>query len=108
MSAWLILALSVGAELFGATCLKMAGKHSNLWWSLGVLVGYLAAFSGLEHAVKMLPLGVCYAIWAGAGVVGTSLLSRFLFGEALGTMRLGGLALIVAGVVVMGLSGKGH
>ena len=107
MNAWLVLAFAVVAELIGSTCLKLSGAATS-WWSLGVLVGYLAAFGGLEHALKTLPLGICYAIWAGLGVVGTALIGRFLFGEPLGLARTGGLSLIVAGVVVLALFGRGH
>jgi small multidrug resistance pump len=106
VNAWLILGLSIGAELFGTTCLKLA--TGSAWWNLGVAAGYVLAFSGLQEAVKTLPLGLCYAIWAGLGVVGVALIGRALFGEALSPLRCGGLALVTVGVVVLGLSGQGH
>jgi small multidrug resistance pump len=108
MNAWLILGLSIAAELFGTTCLKFASNPNGAWWNLGVLAGYVLAFGGLQEAVKTLPLGVSYAIWAGLGVVGAALIGRVLFGEAITLARFGGLSLVVAGVVVLGLSGHGH
>ena len=108
MNSWLMLALSISAELFGTVCLKLSATSGNLWWSAGILCGYLLAFWGLENAVKTLPLGLAYAMWAGCGVVGSAILGRLLFAEIISPARLFGLALVVCGVVVLGLTGKGH
>ncbi|PRC54673.1 QacE family quaternary ammonium compound efflux SMR transporter, partial [Mycobacterium sp. ITM-2017-0098] len=46
-------------------------------------------------------LGVAYGIWGATGVALTAVLAAILFGEALTTVMLLGLACIIAGVVLV-------
>jgi quaternary ammonium compound-resistance protein SugE len=50
-------------------------------------------------ALKTLPLGTAYAIWTGIGTVGTVVAGIMVYGEPAGAVRLGCIALIVAGIV---------
>jgi quaternary ammonium compound-resistance protein SugE len=59
----------------------------------------------LGLAVQSLPVGTAYAVWTGIGTVGTVLLGIFLFGESADPMRLGFIAMIVAGIVGLKLAG---
>ena len=63
------------------------------------MLGYVACFSLFTHVLKVIPLGVAYAIWSGIGTALTALIGAALFGEALSTQKVGALAVIVAGVV---------
>jgi quaternary ammonium compound-resistance protein SugE len=49
--------------------------------------------------LKTLPLGTAYAIWTGIGTVGTVVAGIMVYGEPAGAVRLGCIALIVAGIV---------
>jgi quaternary ammonium compound-resistance protein SugE len=49
-------------------------------------------------ATKQIPIGTAYAVWTGIGAVGTALLGIALFGEPRTALRLGFIALIVAGI----------
>jgi small multidrug resistance pump len=51
--------------------------------------------------VRVLPVGVVYAIWSGAGVVLITLLGWLAFRQALDAPALIGMGLIVAGVLVI-------
>jgi multidrug transporter EmrE-like cation transporter len=66
-----------------------------------VLACYGGAFGLLAVAVKTLPLGFVYAVWAGAGIAGATMVGVTLFGERVGAASLVGAALIVAGIVVL-------
>jgi quaternary ammonium compound-resistance protein SugE len=55
--------------------------------------------------MRQLPLGTAYAIWVGIGAVGTALLGAWLFGETVNAPKLVSLALIVAGIAGLKLSG---
>jgi multidrug transporter EmrE-like cation transporter len=60
----------------------------------------LAAFVFLlGRSLLVLPLGTADAAWTGIGAVGTGLVGVVLFGEELGPMRLGCIALVVVGSV---------
>ena len=54
-----------------------------------------------------MPLGVAYGIWSAGGVAVTAITSRFLFGEPLTHTMVAGIALIMAGVLLVEL-GSAH
>jgi small multidrug resistance pump len=51
-------------------------------------------------------VGVGYAIWSGAGVTLIALIGWLVYGEKLDPAAIAGMALIVAGVVVLNLFSK--
>lgn len=101
MTAWFALAGAIGLEISGTLSLRMAATGRRIWM-LGVLVGYVGAFSllGLTLAHGM-PLGVAYGIWSAVGVALTAVLSRLLFAEPLTPTMAFGIALIAAGVLTI-------
>ena len=78
--------------------------------SLVVLVLFSVAFYCLSQVIKVIPLGIAYAIWAGVGIVLTALIGYFFFRQQLDGAAIIGIALIVSGVVVINLFSKsaGH
>lgn len=102
---WLHLVLAILTEVSATLSLRMAsqpGAHRG--WYAAVAGGYLAAFVFLSLALHGgLGVGVAYGIWAATGVALTALASRFLFGEPLTRVMLLGVALIVAGVLLIEL-----
>ena len=59
----------------------------------------IASLGLLGLALKTLPLGTAYAVWTGIGTVGTVILGIWLYGESSDIIRLGCIALIMAGIV---------
>lgn len=106
MNPWVLLGISIAAELIGTSCLKLSQGFTRLGPSLGVVAGYGIAFYGMSQSIKSLPVGVTYAIWSGVGTAGAALIGWLIWQEALTAGRLLGIGLIVAGVVVLGFSGK--
>jgi small multidrug resistance pump len=55
-------------------------------------------------------VGVAYAIWSGIGIVLVTVVAWILFGQKLDAAALAGIALILAGVVVIRVfsSAAGH
>lgn len=106
---WLFLIGAIIFEVFGAISLRMAstGKRNKKWF-LGVVFGYLIAFSMLVLVLSTgMALGVAYGIWSAAGVALTAILSKFLFKEPLTLIMGVGIALIVGGVLLIEL-GAAH
>jgi small multidrug resistance pump len=53
--------------------------------------------------VQTMSLGVAYAIWCGAGIVLVAALSWLVYGQKLDTFAIIGIALILAGVLIINL-----
>lgn len=101
--AWLYLGVAIVAEVIATSALKPAEGFSRLLPSVVVVSGYGVAFYFLSLALRSIPVGVAYAVWSGVGVVLISLAARILFGQRLDAAALAGIALIVAGVLVINL-----
>ncbi len=104
---YVLLSLAILSEVCATSCLKLTDGFSRLWPSLGVGVGYLLSFLLLGRALKHIPVSVAYAVWSGAGTAAVAGIGVVAFGESLGRVQWLGIALVVAGVVVINLRG-GH
>jgi quaternary ammonium compound-resistance protein SugE len=63
-----------------------------------------ASFSLLSEAMRLIQVGLAYAICTGIGAAGTALLGVVLLGDSATPARFAGLALIVSGIVVLKLA----
>jgi small multidrug resistance pump len=104
---WLYLSIAILSEVAGSTALKAANGFRSLWPSLIVVLGYGSAFYFLSLTLEAIPLGVAYAVWSGVGVALISLAGWAFYRQSLGVGELAGIGLIVAGVVVLNVFGKG-
>jgi len=99
--SYIYLAIAIVAEVIGTSALKAAEGFTRPLPSLVVVAGYGAAFYFLSLALKTIPVGIAYAIWSGVGVALITLIGWVVFKQRLDAPALAGLALIVAGVVVI-------
>jgi small multidrug resistance pump len=95
------LSVAILCEVAGTAALKASDAFSRPLPSLLVVVGYALAFLCLSLTLRTIPVGVAYAIWAGAGIVLIALASHVLFGQRLDAPALLGMALIAAGVIII-------
>ncbi len=98
---WLYLGTAIVAEVIGTSFLKSSEGFTRLLPSLIVLVSYAAAFYLLSLTLKTLPVGIAYAVWSGVGVALIAVIGAVVFGQTLDLAGILGIALIVAGVVVI-------
>lgn len=101
MTQWLYLAIAILAEVIGTSFLKSSEGFTRLVPSVVVVVAYIVAFYFLALTLKTLPVGVAYAVWAGAGVALIALAGYLFFGQSLDLAAMTGIGLIVAGVMVI-------
>ena len=79
---------------------------------LQVISRYQAAWlpndlmAGLVLTTMLVPVGIAYAIWSGAGIVLVSLIGLALYGQKLDVWAMVGIGLIIAGVMVINLLSK--
>ncbi|WP_426701961.1 DMT family transporter [Rhodanobacter sp. Col0626] len=106
MNAWLTLALAILAEVIGTSALKASEGFSRLLPSVVVIAGYGLAFYFLSLTLKQIPVGIAYAVWSGAGTVLITLIGVLAFRQRIDLAGMLGIALIVAGVLVLNLLSK--
>ena len=51
--------------------------------------------------MRVIDLSVTYAVWSGLGTFGTSLIGFWYFGERATALKVGGIAVILVGVVML-------
>lgn len=106
MNAYLTLAIAIGAEVIATSALKTTENFTRIVPSIVVVVGYAVAFYFLSQTLKTMPVGIAYAIWSGLGIVLISVVGWFAFNQKLDLPALLGMALILAGVLVINLLSK--
>jgi quaternary ammonium compound-resistance protein SugE len=101
---WIILVLAGLFEIGWAIGLKYTEGFTRPWPSVGTIAAMAISLGLLGIAMKSLPVGTAYAVWVGVGAVGTVILGIVLFDEPLNALRVGSVALIVAGLVGLKLA----
>lgn len=81
--------------------MKQSEQFTKLVPSVFTILGYAAAFYCLSVVLKNIPIGIAYAIWSGVGIIFIALIGFFVFKQHLDLPAIIGLALIIAGVVVI-------
>jgi quaternary ammonium compound-resistance protein SugE len=96
---WVILLIAGLLEVAWAVGLKYTAGFTRLGPSVFTLVAMAGSVVLLGLAMRQLPLGTAYAVWTGIGIVGTAIAGMVMLGEPADAMRLGCIALIVAGII---------
>ncbi|WP_217560227.1 multidrug efflux SMR transporter [Paenibacillus sp. GbtcB18] len=72
-----------------------------------VLIALLTSFELIIKAAKVLPVGTVYAVFAGMGTLGTTIVEIVMSGGAVSMVRIVCILLLLACIVGLKLSGKG-
>lgn len=103
MKAYLILTLAIVLETIATSFLKQSDQFTRLLPSIVTIAGYAGAFYCLSLVLKDIPVGIAYAIWSGMGIVLISAIGWVVFKQHLDLAAILGLALIIAGVLVINI-----
>ena len=103
---WIYLCTAIAAEVVGSTALKASDGFSKPGPAILALGGFAIALYFLSLSLRTLPLGVAYAIWAGAGTALIAGAGAVLFRQSLDTAGYVGIAFIIAGVIVLNTLSK--
>ncbi len=103
--AYLYLVLAISAEVIGTSLLKSTEGFSRLWPSIWCLGSYAIAFVLLSQVIKTVSVGVAYALWSGLGTVAIVAIGSAFLGEEITPLKIVGIGLVVAGVVILNLGG---
>jgi quaternary ammonium compound-resistance protein SugE len=96
--AWVLLVVGGLFEIVWAIGLKYTEGFTRLGPTTITVAGMVLSVVLLGLALRDLPVGTGYAVWTGIGTVGTALVGIWLFNEPATALRLGSMALIVAGI----------
>ncbi|MCB5179934.1 DMT family transporter [Streptomyces antimicrobicus] len=104
---WVLLAAAIAAEVAGTTAMKYSDGFTKLWPSVGTFVGYAVAFTLLAQTLKSMSVSTAYAVWSGVGTAAIAAIGMCFLGETASAARIAGIALVIAGVVVLNMGGAG-
>ncbi len=99
--AYLYLTIAIVAEVIATNALKASEGFTRLVPSIVVVVGYGAAFYFLALVLKVIPVGIAYAIWAGMGIVLVAIVAAIVFKQVPDLPAIIGMLLIISGVVII-------
>ncbi len=104
--SWVFLVVAMLCEIVGTCVLKAADGFTRAVPSVVVIVTYTVSFYFFSLALRVIPVGIAYAIWSGVGIMAIAVIGWLYYGQALDTAAILGLGLIIAGVVVLSLFSK--
>ena len=96
---WFYLIAAGLFEAFWAITLKMSDGFSRVAPTIATFVGMAISFYLLAKSLKVLPIGVGYAIWTGIGIIGTFVTSIILFHDTFTLGQALCVLLILAGII---------
>jgi small multidrug resistance pump len=100
---WLYLFIAIVAEVIATSALKSCEGFTKLVPSIVVVAGYGASFYFFSLTLKVIPVGIAYAIWSGVGILLITVIGWVYFHQKLDLAAVTGIVLIVAGVAVISL-----
>jgi small multidrug resistance pump len=106
VTTYFCLAAAIVTEVIGTTALAASDGFSKLLPSVIAVVCFVAAFWLLSFPLRTMPTGIIYAIWSGLGIVLITAAAWIWAQQSLDLPALIGIALIVAGVIVMNVFSK--
>ena len=103
---FLYLVLGVVAETIATFMLIYTKEFTRLWPSIVVLALYVAGLFFLTISLRIIPVGIAYAFWAGLGIVFVAVLDVFLHKQKFDLYAIIGISLILIGVILINLFSK--
>ena len=95
---WVFLLLAGLFEIFFTITLKFTEGFTRLIPSIVTVIFIALSFFCVSQAMRVIPIGTAYAVWAGIGVAGTVICGILFFGDSYSLIRLVSLSLIIIGI----------
>lgn len=101
---WVVLAACVAIEVIAAMLLTRSEGFSKPLYGAASLGLFGICFVGLSYVVTRIPVGVAYAVWAGAGVALVCIAGWLFLRQPLTAMQIVCVALVAIGAVGLNLT----
>jgi len=106
MKYFIFLLFAVFFETVGTSAMKMSEQFTKLIPTVITIIAYIGAFYLLGLTIKVIPVGIAYAIWSGVGIVLISIIGAIFFKQIPDLPAVIGLLLIISGVLVINVFSK--
>ncbi|MBN2039213.1 MAG: multidrug efflux SMR transporter [Spirochaetes bacterium] len=101
---WVLLLFGILAELCGSTCMKMSEGFTRVYPSILTFVFWAIGLTVFLFALRKFDLSFAYAIWAGLGIMGVSIIGILFFKEPSSLLKITSIIIIVIGVILLNIS----
>ena len=102
----LIIAVVLGTASNG---FAKSAQGFTLWLpSIATAVTIVLCMYSLSLVMKVVPVGITYASFAGLCIIATTIVGMYKFNQMPNLYAIIGLALIIAGVLIVNLLGKAN
>ncbi len=98
-TAWIFLLLAGFFEICFTISLKYSQGFSKIVPSIITVIFIVMSFFSVAQAMKTIPIGTAYAVWAGIGAAGTVVTGIIFFGDSHHIVRLLSIMLIIIGII---------
>lgn len=103
---YIFLIFAIIAETIGTTALQASQQFTRFWPSVLVVIAYSLSFYLLAQTLRVMPVGVVYAMWSGLGIVMIAAIGYLVFGQRLDLPAVIGIGMILCGILVIHLFSK--
>ncbi|MCO4848819.1 MAG: QacE family quaternary ammonium compound efflux SMR transporter [Yoonia sp.] len=100
---YIFLIVAIITETIGTTALQASEQFTRFWPATLCAVSYAASFYLMALALKVIPVGIAYALWSGIGIVMIAIIGFAVFGQRLDFAAIAGMGLIIVGILVIHL-----
>ena len=106
MSAYIVLIIAVILGTAANGFAKSAQGFTLLLPSIYTAISIVGCMYTLSLVMKIIPVGITYASFAGLCIIATTLVGIYKFNQTPDFFTIIGLALIISGVLIVNLVGK--
>lgn len=103
--SWFFLLLAGFFEVCFTITLKYSQGFTRIIPSVLAVIFILFSFFSVSQAMKEIPLGTAYGVWAGIGAAGTVICGIVFFGDSYHMIRLISIMFIIIGIIGLKLVG---
>ncbi len=106
MSAYIVLIIAVSLGTAANGFAKSAQGFTLLLPSIFTAISIVGCMYTLSLVMKIIPVGITYASFAGLCIIATTLVGIYKFNQTPDFFTIIGLILIISGVLIVNLLGK--
>ena len=103
-----LLLVAIATEVVATASLPKAQGFTEPAWTAFVVVGYIFSIWLLTLVVREIPVSVAYAVWSGLGTALITVVGVTLLGEHIDAVKVAGISLVIAGVVLLNVHVTAH
>ncbi len=101
--SYLYLMIAIIAEVIATSAMKASNGFSVFVPSVMTILGYAVAIYFLSLTMKVIPVGITYALWSGAGIILVFLVGWIYYKQYLDLAAIIGLTFMITGILIIHL-----